>query len=975
MYKSKIAAGREVNQTSIKAFTDSKKKRAQKRHRISIRVEAEECQDFMFHDVKVKFPGKFTPYQSQRLIIHKNIFSFNRGLNVLIESPTGSGKTIALLSSSLAWLADYNRKGILARNTCLKHMNGSRSESKEKEIKTEDIFEGKDEVGTKNETLSLFKSLSSEIFSPINIPKKRSKSLGVVKKEVVKEKLSRKNSFPTTLDVIEENLSLEKNESGSNSNKITRESTTEEIKCTCLNKVKIYYATRTHKQIAQVVKEFKRLPYGHDTDIKHTILSSRENCCINKVVKNSGKDITGQCKELNSGKSKGLCNYKQKLSKIYTGKPYELRNDLISNDTPVWDLEEIVDFGDATGVCPYYATSSILKIDADLIFCPFNYLIDPVIRRSTKTSFKNAIVILDEAHNVEDVCRSTSSFEFSEKEVILSLNDVFNKIERISSPENYVLHMKAIPDASIRLSEYRDKLNSIFNFFKNFLQWFRSFSVDVLKLPEVSDEQRKVYQTRDIYKTLGEYKLDHYIRNDSALKELSDVFNDLTKDLGETAEANEGKEASKKISEALDHFRPYALTITCLEKFIYFATFMKKSPAAYRLFYSITKSLVELDMFTFNYQHNVRFADTDSLYVSEHQIVDDSLALNVGENSIAGEPYKVIKEKCVVKLNLWCMDPGLCFRDAFHDTLSVVLASGTLAPIDTFTSELGMEFKQIGIGKQIIPKEQIFASIVPAGRHNRQIICTKKELDAVPDNNKSVSVLDELAYLIYDVCTVVEKGVLVFVSNYSFMGSLEKALTNLGLMKKLRQIKHVCKEPRKTSEMDKVLDDYKRAIKHPEKYSSTCTGAIMLAVFRGKISEGIDFPDDMARCVISVGIPFPSIGDPQVNEKKKYNFMHHTKKNLLSGDQWYKIQGYRALNQALGRCLRHRNDWGVILLVDYRFFEMQKNKHPELNKISNWVIENCRSFKNYNELKNGIKQFTRERVIADSNKENSTNNF
>lgn len=33
----------------------------------------------------------------------------------------------------------------------------------------------------------------------------------------------------------------------------------------------------------------------------------------------------------------------------------------------------------------------------------------------------------------------------------------------------------------------------------------------------------------------------------------------------------------------------------------------------------------------------------------------------------------------------------------------------------------------------------------------------------------------------------------------------------------------------------------------------------------------------------------------------------------------YEIQAFRALNQALGRCIRHRNDWGAIILLDSRF--------------------------------------------------------
>lgn len=42
-------------------------------------------------------------------------------------------------------------------------------------------------------------------------------------------------------------------------------------------------------------------------------------------------------------------------------------------------------------------------------------------------------------------------------------------------------------------------------------------------------------------------------------------------------------------------------------------------------------------------------------------------------------------------------------------------------------------------------------------------------------------------------------------------------------------------------------------------------GALLIAVCRGKVSEGLDFTDDNARAVVTVGIPFPNIKDLQVN--------------------------------------------------------------------------------------------------------------
>jgi len=49
--------------------------------------------------------------------------------------------------------------------------------------------------------------------------------------------------------------------------------------------------------------------------------------------------------------------------------------------------------------CPYYAVKARAHA-ADIIFMPYNYLIDEKIRENYEIQWENSILIFDEAHNV-----------------------------------------------------------------------------------------------------------------------------------------------------------------------------------------------------------------------------------------------------------------------------------------------------------------------------------------------------------------------------------------------------------------------------------------------------------------------------------------------------------------------------------------------------------------------------------------------
>jgi Rad3-related DNA helicase len=66
----------------------------------------------------------------------------------------------------------------------------------------------------------------------------------------------------------------------------------------------------------------------------------------------------------------------------------------------------------------------------------------------------------------------------------------------------------------------------------------------------------------------------------------------------------------------------------------------------------------------------------------------------------------------VCHLNFWSMLPSISFNEAFSNCHSIILASGTLCPFDTFCGELKTTFKYQMEGQQIIESERIFASSI-----------------------------------------------------------------------------------------------------------------------------------------------------------------------------------------------------------------------------------------------------------------------
>uniref|UniRef100_A0A0P4VV61 DNA 5'-3' helicase n=1 Tax=Scylla olivacea TaxID=85551 RepID=A0A0P4VV61_SCYOL len=308
-------------------------------------------------------------------------------------------------------------------------------------------------------------------------------------------------------------------------------------------------------------------------------------------------------------------------------------------------------------------------------------------------------------------------------------------------------------------------------------------------------------------------------------------------------------------------------------------------------------------------------------------------------------------------IKFWCLNPAVVFSPLSNITHSIILTSGTLSPITSFQSELGVSFKIQLEANHVIDQNQVFVGTVGHGPRG-------KPLQATFQHTESWEFQDELGDLVLNVCQTVPAGILCFLPSYSMLNKLHDRWQNTGVWDDISKIKKAMTEQKKGEDFERDMINFYTTIRNAQtERESNINGVFFMAVYRGKVSEGLDFTDDNARAVIAVGIPFPNIKDIQVDLKKKYNNIFHHSRKLLSGSEWYEIQAYRALNQALGRCIRHRYDWGALLLVDLRFqgrcFSRTHQENHYTRGLSKWVRNKIVHYQNFSTATNSLRAFVK----------------
>uniref|UniRef100_A0A2C9KWZ7 Regulator of telomere elongation helicase 1 homolog n=1 Tax=Biomphalaria glabrata TaxID=6526 RepID=A0A2C9KWZ7_BIOGL len=243
-------------------------------------------------------------------------------------------------------------------------------------------------------------------------------------------------------------------------------------------------------------------------------------------------------------------------------------------------------------------------------------------------------------------------------------------------------------------------------------------------------------------------------------------------------------------------------------------------------------------------------------------------------------------------LSYWCFSPGHTMKDLLaHGVKVIILTSGTLSPLESFTMEMQIPFPVQLENPHVIDTNQVWLGALCKGPDGAVLNSEYK-------NRSTEEYQNSLGNSIVNFARVVPNGLLIFFPSYPLMDQCVEKWKRSNVWNNISQYKPIVVEPKGKFAFTEVMDEFYSKVNDP-----SLNGAIFMAVCRGKVSEGLDFADHNGRAVMITGLPFPPMFDPRVKLKMEFLRDNASKFNGLSGQLWYRQQATRAVNQAIGRVI------------------------------------------------------------------------
>lgn len=335
-----------------------------------------------------------------------------------------------------------------------------------------------------------------------------------------------------------------------------------------------------------------------------------------------------------------------------------------------------------------------------------------------------------------------------------------------------------------------------------------------------------------------------------------------------------------------------------------------------------------------------------------------------------------------MSLRYMLLDPTNHFRDIVEEARAVILAGGTMSPMDDYIQHLfsylpASRIMTLSCG-HVIPSSNLVAWPVTAGQDS-------DEFDFTFAKRNSKAMITSVGQALLTVIRNIPDGVVVFFPSYAYLDSCMSMwktakVANLDgqsttLWESINTCKPIFAESRespssapgskagsKASGSESLLTSFTKVVLG----ANDQRGALLLSVINGSLSEGINFSDRLGRAVIVIGMPFPNPHSAEWKAKMEYitqktqemqctagvSVLEAEKCGKAAAQNFYENATMRAVNQAIGRAIRHKNDYAAILLIDRRYAIERIQK-----KLPGWIKESVRKSVSISGVANGLKEF------------------
>ena len=711
---------------------------------------------------------------------------------------------------------------------------------------------------------------------------------------------------------------------------------------------RVVWVARTHDQLSHAVQEYRR------SCAERPLMSlrlSRERFCLHpniltapnkaeaceeatKIPKNMNR--AGRFDVRNSG-----CAHLDKAEAIGYPQSSRWRSHFrLGGKMETYSIEDAITEGNSMTVCPFHLAQDQIQEGAALIFITYQQLIDPITRRAggLEQVIEDAVVVVDEAHNLPQVSRDAASYEISEarlQNLVDTLRDFVPHLHEHKDAQQMIQSLVAgtLPDDDTKSSYFtkavdgggkKRKKKGGMQFAATqyggplvaLLSWLRTaaYGGDPSPLRALSNP------------TKGDDGRDERIWDgDSAALFVREVVGLVSADRVDQNCKILWKLRKTLIEEGLESGAVRSDTINDLEAILVKLRFLLDPESAkhYRLI-ALGPKPAKKQKSKFRGRKNKAFEDDDD-------DDEDTMGARLRFVCLSGSVAMQV-------LLRGQRTAGLGEAAYLRPARSLLLMSGTLRPFDIISNELGLEKvddektmvmvkpqKQTKQKKDDRPKSYAYRTSCVSAVHLPNIktamlplhLATARgvELDASyknstadPESEVSRRYFDALGCAIHGIVTAAPNGTLVFFKSYKLLEVVVEYWRNEGWFAKISAAKKIYIEERKLTgdQFDARLVSYR-------KMAETNRGAILLAVMRGRAAEGADFKNEAARVCVVVGMPYPPYFEAATRLKREHDTAILGDK---AGEKWYAAEAYRNVAQAAGRLVRHKDDFGVLVLLD-----------------------------------------------------------